>query len=92
MKSEDHMRLQLIKETNSEVAYIISNCKSKDDGYLLLKIALAILVRLRRFLRAIGSKQEMRQFLRRELVCLKKLRTDIRNKIIELIVDIMTIH
>ena len=62
MKSEEHMRIQLIREANEEVLGIIARHKTIDSSeiWLLLKIALVIMVRLRRFLRVFANEKEMK--------------------------------
>ena len=94
MKSEEHMRIQLIRETNEEVLGIIARHKTVDssDAWLLITIALAIIVRLRRFLRVFANKKEMKKFIRDEIVALRKLKSELRNKIIDMIIDVMFIH
>ena len=94
MKSEEHMRIQLIREANEEVLCIIARHKTIDSSeiWLLLKIALVIMVRLRRFLRVFANEKEMKKFIRDEIIALRKLKSGLRNKIIDMIIDVMIIH
>lgn len=94
MKSEEHMRIQLIREANEEVLGIIARHKTIDSSevLLLLKIALVIMVRLRRFLRVFANEKEMKKFIRDEIFALRKLKSELRNKIIDMIIDVMFIH
>lgn len=94
MKSEEHMRIQLIREANEEVLGIIDRHKTIDSSeiWLLLKIALVIMVRLRRFLRVFANEKEMKKFIRDEIIALRKLKSELRNKIIDMIIDVMIIH
>ena len=88
------MRIQLIREANEEVLGIIDRHKTIDSSeiWLLLKIALVIMVRLRRFLRVFANEKEMKKFIRDEIIALRKLKSELRNKIIDMIIDVMIIH
>ena len=93
MRSIEHMRLQMLKETNKIVDSIIAREKpTENDLWVLLKIALSILVRLRRFILEFKSRREMESFIRNEVKALKALKTDLRNKVIRTIVDVLIIH
>ena len=93
MNYEEVMRRQMLKETNDVVAGIIAKHKPMgNDLWVILKLALAIMIRLRRFLRTLGNEKDVKRFLKTEVTSLRKLDAETRKKIVELIVDAIIIR
>ena len=79
------MKRQLILEVDREIERLVKNDVVDLNNFVLInRIVLVIVYKLRRFLRRMPQK-ELRDFIRKEIPALKKVKVSIKNAITELI-------
>ena len=79
------MKRQLILEVDREIGRLVKNDVVDLNNFVLInRIVLVIVYKLRRFLRRMTQK-ELRDFIRKEIPALKKVKVSIKNAITELI-------
>lgn len=92
MRSEEHMRRQLIKEVNDTIEEMLGKEQlTMENNILVNRIVLSIVFKLRRVLRGM-SKKEIQDFIKNEMPCLKKVKATIKKYISDAVRELLIIR
>lgn len=92
MRSEEHMRRQLIKEVNDAIEEMLAKEQLTMENIILVnRIVLIIVFKLRRVLRGL-DKKEIQDFIKNEMSCFKKVKATIKKYISDTVRELLIIR